>query len=421
MIIRTRLVQRIGSATIALAISGLLAPTAPALADHKPNHKPGGGGGGEDPSPFVDTGQIVFRRDLQTERNAANIDILVVRDLGTQEELEIKPDFDAATTPIWSNTGDLRWILFRGMVDFDIPETFGIWAVREDDEALSTLHAVLLHDDNGPVRPHGARPSRDDQWLAYITRQSEPGRRNILIQRFDPGTGLFLAGSDPIQVLGFEGDPDSFASNVTWSPNGLYLVFHAQRPTAENAFNQDLFRIDLVPDSASGDLIRPDSSEVINLTPTDAAEEINPFYGVNGRVIFSRGADVAHLAPLNPTDVEVVLGITGAWPDWSPDVARIALTQRVKYRSQWVRDVFAVSPDGTGLVNITNTDQIHEYDPAWRPNEFDCNGNGLDDLLVDIADGTSADCNGNGVPDECEIAADPSLDSDGDGILDECQ
>jgi hypothetical protein len=44
----------------------------------------------------------------------------------------------------------------------------------------------------------------------------------------------------------------------------------------------------------------------------------------------------------------------------------------------------------------------------------DCNGNGQDD-------GGEFGCDGNGVPDECEIAADPSLDCDLDGILDSCE
>ncbi|MFT4593895.1 MAG: putative outer membrane repeat protein [Phycisphaerales bacterium] len=33
---------------------------------------------------------------------------------------------------------------------------------------------------------------------------------------------------------------------------------------------------------------------------------------------------------------------------------------------------------------------------------------------------TSEDCNGNGIPDECDLADDPSLDCDGDGIFDSC-
>lgn len=48
----------------------------------------------------------------------------------------------------------------------------------------------------------------------------------------------------------------------------------------------------------------------------------------------------------------------------------------------------------------------------------DCNGNGLLDS-VDIAAGLQ-DCDRNGVPDECQIAADPSTDLDGDGLLDDC-
>ncbi len=68
--------------------------------------------------------------------------------------------------------------------------------------------------------------------------------------------------------------------------------------------------------------------------------------------------------------------------------------------------------------------------PDWLP--FDCNGNGIDDVL-DIDAGVSADTNANGVPDECEdcnengildsieIDAGTSADANGNGIPDECE
>ena len=46
---------------------------------------------------------------------------------------------------------------------------------------------------------------------------------------------------------------------------------------------------------------------------------------------------------------------------------------------------------------------------------YDCNANGIVDAC-DIADGTSTDCNGNGVPDECE----PFEDCNENGVLDAC-
>ena len=50
----------------------------------------------------------------------------------------------------------------------------------------------------------------------------------------------------------------------------------------------------------------------------------------------------------------------------------------------------------------------------------DCNGNGLDDVECDLAEGTSLDCNSNVVPDECDIAAGTSLDCQPNDVPDEC-
>ena len=433
MIIRTKLVHLIALATIALAIGGLLALTAPALADHKPNHKPGGGGG-EEPPPPADTGKIVFMRDLQTKRGADNIKVLVVRDLETSDETVLDPMFDFMKWPVWSHTGDVRWILVSGVRDQSDPaplDTVGIWAIRENGEVP---HPVLLHNEFGLFRPNGASLSRDDQWIAYNTFQPG-GRLNIFIQRFDPVGGVISADSTPIQVLGFVIDDPDDPRDVTWSPDGLHLVFGALRPTEEDSFDVDLYRIDLQLDPFDPlgvDLMRVPNRAVI-LTQTDAVGERQPSYGVNGRVVFSRGSGVnfeggtVHLNPnpdtpqdpLNPFDEKIVPGIRGNGFDWSPDATRIAFRSNGKGGAG--TDVSVVSPDGNGLVNITDTSKILENYPAWRPNEFvDCNDNGLDDS-ADIAQGFSADCNANGVPDECDIAGGMSLDCNANGVPDECE
>ncbi|MEQ8318532.1 MAG: M12 family metallo-peptidase [Phycisphaerales bacterium] len=89
---------------------------------------------------------------------------------------------------------------------------------------------------------------------------------------------------------------------------------------------------------------------------------------------------------------------------------------------------------GTKLTDPHFHTRIREVIAGCVPDRlpFDCNGNGIDDLL-DIDAGASLDANANGVPDECEdcnangvldsidIDSGTSNDANGNGIPDECE
>jgi TolB protein len=50
-------------------------------------------------------------------------------------------------------------------------------------------------------------------------------------------------------------------------------------------------------------------------------------------------------------------------PDWSPDGNQILFAAR---SGSW--DIYVINADGSGLRNLTNTPDIHEYSPSWSPN-----------------------------------------------------
>jgi len=50
---------------------------------------------------------------------------------------------------------------------------------------------------------------------------------------------------------------------------------------------------------------------------------------------------------------------TAADPDWSPDGSRVAFT--------YLRDVYTINADGTGLTDVTNTPSVAERHPNWSP------------------------------------------------------
>lgn len=54
-------------------------------------------------------------------------------------------------------------------------------------------------------------------------------------------------------------------------------------------------------------------------------------------------------------------------PAWSPGHTTIAFMAKPPAPNNQDYDIFVVNPDGTGLVNLTDTDPGNEYDPTWSP------------------------------------------------------
>ncbi|HEX6747652.1 MAG TPA: hypothetical protein VF092_10215 [Longimicrobium sp.] len=57
----------------------------------------------------------------------------------------------------------------------------------------------------------------------------------------------------------------------------------------------------------------------------------------------------------NPTRI----GVIGGSPAWSPDGSKITFVD-------WWLDIYVINPDGTGLVNVTNS-PAYEIEPSWSP------------------------------------------------------
>lgn len=58
-------------------------------------------------------------------------------------------------------------------------------------------------------------------------------------------------------------------------------------------------------------------------------------------------------------------GFGDFFPDWSPDGTKIAFLRRDQAGDD--ADIYTVKPDGTGLINITNTPSRDEGLPSWSP------------------------------------------------------
>jgi Tol biopolymer transport system component len=79
-------------------------------------------------------------------------------------------------------------------------------------------------------------------------------------------------------------------------------------------------------------------------------------------LVFQREFSIATIN-VNGTGLKLLTGGSSYGPAWSPDGKKIAYALRLSSANL---DIAVMNADGTGGVNLTNTD-APEYDPAWSP------------------------------------------------------
>lgn len=158
------------------------------------------------------------------------------------------------------------------------------------------------------------------------------------------------------QRLLAEGDPSMPRQNATqpaWAPDGLSLLFRANRPPFADT---DIWEMD--PDGGSQRL-------VAHLP----GEQLYPSYSPDkGRIAFTSpvGGDRAILtAAPHGSDVRVVFdapGVDDSAPNWSPDGRSIAFESAVDGDGE----IYVIDADGSDLRQITHN-EIHDEGPSWSP------------------------------------------------------
>jgi probable HAF family extracellular repeat protein len=89
-----------------------------------------------------------------------------------------------------------------------------------------------------------------------------------------------------------------------------------------------------------------------------------------GKIVFSREGDIYIMEP----DGSNVMNITNTpnfrelEPTWSPDGSHIAFACSSGSAGNWERpDIWIMNPDGSGRINLTQTTDTHEEYPTWSP------------------------------------------------------
>ena len=215
-------------------------------------------------------------------------------------------------------------IVFQSRRATGMPNLFAMTANGDSVRAVLTG----MEDDESPVlSPDASRiafsSNRDGQWHLYVINVD--------------GTGLTRVTDDTFP----DGQP-------AWAPGGTRLVFSRSSATSQGR------GLRIVNTDGSG-------LEVLTGVPNDA----EPAWSPDGSSIaFTRDGDIWVIHPdgsalLRLTDTVLAAGN----PAWSPNSARIAFAGM----ANGSQDLFVMSADGSGLVNLTQTPTEGEDQPAWSP------------------------------------------------------
>jgi Tol biopolymer transport system component len=184
------------------------------------------------------------------------------------------------------------------------------------------------------------------------------------------GTGLFNVTSQLVKG----------GTSPIWSPDGKKLLFAC---------------VAIEPQIC---LINADGSGLLELTiATRAQRTVNPTWSPDGKLVayqsnLSGLSGVRVISAKGGDDQTLPGGVSNtadsAKPAWSPDGKQLLFQS--DREGNW--DLFLMDPDGSNVVNLTQTSKAMDVDAAWSPDgqkvAFRSNRNGNWELFVANRDGT---------------------------------
>jgi TolB protein len=173
-----------------------------------------------------------------------------------------------------------------------------------------------------------------------------------------PGqNGKFAEGGQGIDTVNPDGSSrvhltTGSDSSPAWSPDGGKIVFSRFVPS-----QTDLW------------IVNADGSNLHNVTNTGTSGESSPAWSPDGTKIVFQNYNLLEIINADGSGRTTLLtGNTNNFfprdPKWSPDGSRIAFRAGPP-NSEY--DIYTVKPDGTSIVNVTNTPTEKEASFDWSP------------------------------------------------------
>jgi dipeptidyl aminopeptidase/acylaminoacyl peptidase len=228
------------------------------------------------------------------------------------------PGTNIADYPAWSPDG--ARIAFRGRSQPQAP--LGIWVAESDGQ-----------DAQQQTFDGGQRPA----WSPVGTK----------IAYIDGANDLCVVNPDGTEQTCLHAGIDW---SPTWAPDGSQIAF-----SSWNGTSYDIY----IYDFASG--------SVSQLTSSPDADEVDISWSPDGTKIAYDGglSGVEYIFLSDPGNpISLNQGSQSTIPEWSPDGSKIAFT---KPGTGGKYDIFTIKPDGSDLINVTQTPDSGEEYFSWQP------------------------------------------------------
>ena len=283
------------------------------------------------PSPSPDGKLIAFISETRNAEGWPKDQAIFVIQSDGSHPINLQPDPAPDLAPAWSPDSTL--LAFASSREGDGFRR-SLYLIRPDGTGLSKFV------ENGDVPVW----SPDGKKIAFMSDRDTPGTFQIYVINSD-GSGLKQLTN--VQRTGSAAGIGTYS----WSPNGARIVFSTDRDG-----NREVYTMNA------------DGSNPVNLT-RDKSYDDSPVWSPTGKLIafVSDRSGVPGIYVMNEDGTNVIRLSQGlpiaVLPRWSADGTQIAFVSDDGNENQ---DIYRVSPDGSGLVNLTRNPAQDTF-PVWLP------------------------------------------------------
>ena len=289
-----------------------------------------------------------------------------------------------------------------------------IYVVNPDGTGLTNVTNSPERDDffpNNPWSPDGSQlvymsresgePEEDKQFDIFVVDRDSKNRRQLTdhpeddfwpIWSPDGGQIAFISerdGNSEIYVVkpdssGLKNLTDHPATDgiftPTWSPDGKRIAFTSNRGGIYDLYS-----------------MKADGSDIKLHAKGDLSEHIlDLFWSPDGKYIAFEymitmvGNEIFLVKVEGGGFIQLTKDVNGVAPAWSPDGKFITFNDSPGLFES--SDIYVIRPDGTGLVNLTNSYRDDDFLPSWSADGtkivFTSHRDGNDEIYIMNADGS---------------------------------